>query len=245
MKEFIANYGTLCVSILTIIVAIAIPWYLANRQNKIDLFEKRFEVYLALISFTSYCNNLLLKTFKEEIPSEYNSEPDTIENYINRRNEKQCALDFSTFLSTQDMGKDVSDVIKTKKDTKEEPVEFEMAMHQLHTQCLLKLHDIILTLHSLEFIFRLPIGTNENIEIFIKKYKLYQEGIFDIRLTAISTIEQQTLINNTIVKRMDVIKAFTELDIQALMDNLQSQIRLTKPYHKCITCIKSVFCEKD
>ncbi len=242
-----SNYEifALLIMLLTAFIAIGIPWYLANRQNKIDLFEKRFEVYLALINFLTYYNNLLLKTIADEIPSEHNSSPDTIENYINERNKEQCASDFRIFLGTQAMGKDVSDVIKTKKDTKEEKVEFEMAMHQLHTQCLVKLHDIILTLHSLEFIFRLTIGTNKNIEIFNKKYNLYQEGIFAIKLASISTIEQQTLITSTVVKRMEVIKAFNKLDIQALMENLQSQIRLTKPYHKCFTCIKSIFCKKD
>jgi len=53
MKEFATTYGTLFLSIITIIVAIGIPCYLTNRQNKIALFEKRYEVYKSFIDLES------------------------------------------------------------------------------------------------------------------------------------------------------------------------------------------------
>lgn len=72
MTEFIKwcneNQGFLSggLSLVAIFAAIGIPAYVAHRQNKIALFDKRFEVYLLLLKIDTYYHSIRLREFKED-----------------------------------------------------------------------------------------------------------------------------------------------------------------------------------
>lgn len=72
MTEFIKwcneNQGFLSavLSLVAIFAAIGIPAYIAHRQNKIALFDKRFEVYLLLQKIDTYYHSIRLREFKKD-----------------------------------------------------------------------------------------------------------------------------------------------------------------------------------
>lgn len=53
-------------SLIAIFAAIGIPAYVAHRQNKIALFDKRFEVYLLLQKIDTYYHSIRVREFKKD-----------------------------------------------------------------------------------------------------------------------------------------------------------------------------------
>ncbi len=234
MKEFIASYGILCTSIFTIIVAIGIPCYLATKQNKIALFEKRYEVYKSFIDLESYC----LPMEKRERTSETLWWTGDIMQFLNV---KQIKHDVEDQEACSETFRSLSIQLMKKIETTD--LLFLLSNQDINiiNSILQQFNKFCITIHFLDSLHTSDINkVGERVAYEILRTPNNES--FEIQIPKISRKELAESYTNHRNALVDLFEIYQKANIS---QKLRDQMRLTKPPFKCFTCIKSIFCKKD